>query len=67
MPEYLSAVPAYGRDYRNKAAVLAAWEAGNDFLVQDFRKEGYINKEDKPAGVTLNVRYDKLRKVCVIK
>ena len=62
---YQSAVPAYGRDYKSKKAVLADWEAGKDFQCQP--QGSYINKDDKPANMTLNVRYDRLTKVVVIK
>jgi hypothetical protein len=64
---YLSAVPAYGRDYRSKAALMADWNAGKDFLIQDMQASGYVNKDDKPADVILNVRYSNLTKVCQIK
>ncbi|HEY1705638.1 MAG TPA: hypothetical protein VGG75_38625 [Trebonia sp.] len=67
--QYLTVVPAYGRDYRSKAAVLADWNAGNDFrIVQAGHKEDgrYINKDDKPAGVTLQIRYAKLTKVTLV-
>lgn len=64
---YLSAVPAYGRDYKSKKEVLADWNAGKDFLVQDVVESGYINKNDKPANVVLQIRYKKLTMVCVIR
>ncbi len=64
---YLSATPAYGRDYKSAKAVKADWEAGKDFLVMDFRESGYINKDDKPENVTLNIRYQNLTKVVVIR
>lgn len=64
---YLTAVPAYGRDYKNQAQVLADWTAGMDFLIQDFEASGYINKEDKPAEVVLNIRYSRLQKIMTIK
>lgn len=64
---YLSAIPAYGRDYKSKAEVTKAWDEGQDFLIQDMFSSGYINKADKPSDVTLNVRYAKLRKVHVIR
>lgn len=67
MPRYVSVVPAYGRDYTNQKQVLADWNAGKDFLIQDFELSGYINKDDKPASMILNVRYNKLQKVMVIK
>lgn len=65
--KYLSAVPAYGRDYKSQAAVMADWKAGKDFLIQDLIESGYISIREKPADVILNVRYAKLTKVCVIK
>jgi hypothetical protein len=64
---YLSAVPAYGRDYKSKKEVLADWEAGKDFHIEDLVASGYVNKDDKPAGVTLNIRYANQRRVCVIE
>ena len=67
MTRYMSAVPAYGRDYKSKKEVLAAWNDGKDFLVQDMFSGGYINKNDKPACVTLNIRYKNLTQICVIK
>ena len=65
--EYVSAVPAYGRDYKSKKEVLVDWQAGKDFLIQDMFRSGYINKNDKPANLVLNVRYKRLTMVCVIK
>lgn len=67
MTRYVSAVPAYGRDYKNKKEVMDDWNAGKDFLVQDMFSSGYINKNDKPADVTLNIRYKRLTQVCVVK
>lgn len=65
--KYLSAVPAYGRDYKSAKDVKADWESGKDFLVQDMFKSGYVNKDDLPPGTTLNIRYKRLTQVCVIK
>ena len=67
MPTYLSAVPAYGRDYKSKKEVLADWNDGKDFLIQDMFHSGYVNKNDKPSNVVLNIRYKRLTMVCVIK
>ena len=65
---YISAVPAYGRDYTSKAAVLADWNANKDFQIMDLRMSGYINREQAAKeGITVNVRYAKQRKVCVCK
>ena len=67
MVRYLSAIPAYGRDYKSKKEVLADWNAGKDFLVQDVVESGYISKNDKPADVVLNIRYKQLTMVCVVR
>lgn len=64
---FLSAVPAYGRDYKSKKEVLADWNAGKDFLIQDMFKSGYVNKNDAPKGATINIRYKRLTQVCPIK
>ena len=68
--EYLSLVPAYGRDYKNRAEVLAAWAAGHDFLIKAVGHkfdEKYINRPEHPPNTTLNIRYKKLTQICVIK
>ena len=66
---HLTLIPAYGRDYRSKAAALADWIAGKDFRSVGYGGEGYINLEGAlRAGVrTVNVRYQGLTKVAVIK
>lgn len=63
--QYLTLTPAYGRDYKSKAAVMADWNAGKDFIVQPSGQ--YISKNDAPKGCTLNIRYKRLTLVCVIK
>jgi len=67
---FLTVVPAMGRDYTSVAKVKADWNAGKDFMINDMssRHDGsYINEEDADnAGITVNVRYAKLRKLCVI-
>jgi len=68
MSRYVSAVPAYGRDYRKSGEVKVAWANGSDFLIQDlFIGDRLVNKDDKPADMVLNVRFDRRRKVCVIQ
>ena len=63
---YVSAVPAYGRDYKSKKEVMADWNSGKDFLIQDMMLSGYVNKDDKPADMQLNIRYKNLTQICVI-
>ena len=67
MARYITAVPAYGRDYKSAKAVREDWASGKDFLTVGFNSGGYVNKADKPADVILNVRFQKQTKVCVIK
>ena len=65
-------IPAYGRDYKSKAAVLADLRAGKDFLISDMSSSydgRYLNLADlesEPDWFQLNVRYAKLTKVCVL-
>lgn len=64
---HLTAVPAYGRDYKSKAAVMADWDDGLDFRLEPSGQ--YISKADAVAsGIrTINIRYGNLRKVMVVK
>lgn len=68
--KHLTVIPAYGRDYTSAAKVREAWEAGKDFRIMDVssRYDGsYINKDDKPADVTILVRYRNLTQICKIR
>lgn len=64
---HFTLTPAYGRDYKNKAAVLADFNANKDFVQNGFASSGYVSKGDMNPGDTANIRYDKLRKVAVVK
>lgn len=61
--------PAYGRDYKSKAAVQADFDAGKDFMAMSFDRDGYITKSELVAmGVKqVQARYGKLMKVCMLK
>ena len=62
----IHAVPAYGRDYKSKAAVLKDWQEGKDF--KDYLSGQYLSSRDGfPLTVQIWVRYDKLRKVVKVK
>ena len=56
--------PAYGRDYRTGAEVLADFNADKDFIISDGVRGTYINKEQFPdAGIRTAVfTFDKGRK-----
>lgn len=68
---FITCVPAYGKDYKSKKEVQAAWDEGKDFLINQigYRYDGsYINKNDTNTnGLTLNIRYKNLTQVHVIK
>lgn len=57
-------VPAYGRDYKSKKAVLEDWKLGRDFIIAG---GPYINNADATDKSQFAVRYNKLTKVCIIK
>jgi hypothetical protein len=62
----ITVVPAYGRDYSKAVDVLADFNAGKDFIIQDFSLPAVpVNKPQFQAGVRVNIRYAKLRKVVV--
>ena len=55
-------VPAYGRDYKSKAAVAAAWNAGMDFTICATGQK--INNRDLkrycPDCIAVGIRYKKI-------
>jgi hypothetical protein len=58
----IHAVPAYGRDYKSKAAVLADWNAGKDF--RDALSGQYLSARDFPAGYPqVWIRYQSMTKI----
>ena len=56
-------VPAYGRDYKNKASVLADWNAGKYFKTVSGQ---YCSIRDFP-GQPVTIRYAQMRKCTVIE
>jgi hypothetical protein len=72
--------PAYGRDYANKAAVRADWEANKDFIVmsQSVWTGNPVNREQIEAATAwankampgqpkrVSIRYARLRRTLVI-
>jgi len=57
--------PAYGRDYKSKAAALRDFEGGKDFMFQPHGK--YCSIRDFPKGTEVKIRYGKVRKCLVTK
>ena len=66
---YITLTPAYGRDYKSKAAVLKDWLEGKDFIIatEDVPWSGKpmnVSQADQPQ---YNIRYAQNRKLCVVK
>ena len=56
----LTAIPAYGRDYKSAKAVKADFDANKDFAICDMSSPDdgrYINAEQLKPGDTLSIRY----------
>lgn len=62
-------VPAYGRDYKSAKAAKVDFAAGKDFLICQFGHP-YDGKPANKAdlqGQTVQLRFDGLRKVTIVK
>jgi hypothetical protein len=60
--EWIEAVPAYGKDYKNQKSVLADWLADKDFI--ETATGRYVNRaQAKAMGLSVILRYDQNRKV----
>jgi hypothetical protein len=59
-------VPAYGRDYKTRKAVVEDWNGGKDFQTPT---GAYANKEDAARlGLkAINIRFKQIREVAVLK
>lgn len=61
--------PAYGRDYKSAKAVIADYEGGKDFILNDITSQWdgkYCSIRDFPEEV-IQLRYNKYRKVTTYK
>ncbi len=70
MTEYITVVPAYGREYATQKAARADWEAGKDFRIRTYghRDDGrYISCRDKTPGMQITIRFHGGEKLTVIK
>lgn len=63
---FLELTPAYGRDYKNKAAVEADFRAGKDVHIPAMNNT-LCSIADFAPGVTVNLRYNKNRSVLPVK
>jgi len=65
----ITLVPAYGRDYKSQAEVIAAWSEGKDFLIASLSHPShgkYCSIRDFGGYSGIKLRYNKLKKVVVI-
>ncbi len=65
-----SLVPAYGRDYKSKAAFLKDWNEGKDFSLQSYNGGGYCSIRDfanEAVGSSVQIRFNRLASVNVIR
>lgn len=65
----ITLTPAYGRDYKSKKALLADFNAGKDFIINDIFHpyDGKPANKADLAGETLQFRYGNMRKTFVHK
>ena len=69
----MTLTPAYGRDYKNKKAIMIDWQAGKDFIVADMFSpyDGKpANKQDMEREGTeteVLIRYKNLTQIAAIK
>ena len=64
---YSTLTPAYGRDYKSKAAAIADFNGNKDFVLNTPWGTGLVSKIDFAPGVTVNIRYKKLTQVAVVR
>lgn len=57
---YTVVSPAYGRDYKSKAAAIDDFKAGLDFRYHGFGGGAYCSIRDFSPGIIVNIRYKKL-------
>ena len=64
---YLTLLPAYGRDYKSKKLIIEDLNSNKDFI--ESSSNSYINKQQfKELNISsFNVRYDQNRKITNIK
>jgi len=62
----MTLTPAYGRDYKSKAEVLADFDANKDFIISDptSRWDGKpVNKEQMKRGDIVSFRFARLKRI----
>lgn len=63
----MTLTPAYGGDYKNRAAIVDDLNKGRDFIMHTYNgSSGYCSKRELPSGEDIQVRNANRRKVWVI-
>jgi len=65
----MTLTPAYGRDYKSKAEVTAAWDSGKDFQIASVGPYmgAYVTKRELAGKEKeVSIRYARLSKVVII-
>lgn len=64
---YVTVVPAYGRDYKNKADATKDFVDGKDFQIQHFNyPQTYCSIHDFEKGVKVELRYKAKQSVTIV-
>jgi hypothetical protein len=67
----MTLVPAYGRDYKSRAAALADFEAGRDFRIASVGPDigRYVNRSQLvEAGIReVSIRYARLARIAMVE
>ena len=64
----MTLLPAYGRDYKSKKAVLADFNNGLDFEIASFGFSQYCSIRDAAQLENVSLRYNKQRSVvCIVE
>tara|TARA_Y100000310_G_C20296865_1_gene629841 strand:- start:22 stop:234 length:213 start_codon:yes stop_codon:yes gene_type:complete len=68
---YITIVPTYGRDYKNKSDLMKDFNNNRDFKVCDMFSQWNnksVNKNDlKGHYKSVKIRYNKLQKIIIVK
>ncbi len=65
----MTLTPAYGRDYKSKAAALADFDDNTDFIINDAFSpwDGKPVNKAQLSGQKVTIRYSNLKKVFVVQ
>ncbi len=66
--QFMTLVPAYGRDYKTAKAAKEDFAANKDFMMASIVDGGrYINREQIESGTVVNIRFKRLTQIAQVK